>query len=308
MLLLSLFCWFFADGPPLDWHSWDADHYTVVPIDGVASPTSLRPAGDTWLVCADLLEAQPGLFEMVFDEHGSAQAQRLLTLPSLDLRGMAVRQDRAVFLVAANDFSPSPSQWRSLLVSVDATERRLGESKLLDQGNTCFDGRPECGIVSVLFLRDGHLLALRAADHPSLILMKHTGTRWEPVIHHVLFANRRLAHPVDIQVFGEDLIILFRDQWVLARLPLAEATAMSSQSLHAEPVFDFGHLQNTITTSNQQLLALGLAEAFALDTNGDLLILLNNRGFPFVKSPDGVLDRRAKIVRFSNQGGPWVEK
>ena len=73
----------------------------------------------------------------------------------------------------------------------------------------------------------------------------------------------------------------------------------SALKFNLKTVFDFSHLKKRFRLSNIRYSNRGLAEGYDFDEAGNLLVVLNNRGYDFRKSPDNVLDDAPKLLVFT---------
>ena len=90
---------------------------------------------------------------------------------------------------------------------------------------------------------------------------------------------------------------------MLAAVKLENPLPETLLKLEMTPVFDFNPIRKLFKAGSQGFYYQGLAEGFAFDGNGNLLVLLNNRGFVFEKSPDGILGVAPKLLVFTRESG-----
>ncbi len=275
----------------------DASRFELAPLE-VFSPTTLLFNDGALLLGADLLEAQPGVYRATWRD-GKWRAVLARWLPQQELQGLQRGTAGELVVVSSRRFSAKPKDWANQTVTLEPLQLRIVDHARFNIPNRCGDDTFECGMVAALPIDGSRWLAVTAKRPARLHLMEFGDGAWNPIKSALVRLGRRYPVVSEVKRIGDQLAFLLKDRWVLAAVDLEKAVlAVDKGRVDLEPLLDFSHLKKEIRIANARVQYRGLAEGFDFAPNGDLLILLNNRGYPFRKSPDQILDARAKLLVF----------
>lgn len=282
MVAASLLCLFlsFQEGEPVNpFASLDANRYTVRPLTGLISPTALIFVKDTLFVGCDLLEPMPGIYRIA--PEGQANPGLVFHMPQVAIEGLSHGTDAKVHVAASRVFSAYPKEWRGQIQTVNLKD--LQQTALHKPGldPLCSDESHQCGLVAAYPLGERQWLMVTRQNVAEIILMRFDGTDWSRIISLPVFVDGRQTTLSGFALMDKQLVFLSQNRWALSTAPLKDLFAPNAWRLQTKKVLDISNLKREFPVENTVLQLQGFAEDFAFDAQGNLHVLLNNRGYPF---------------------------
>jgi len=304
MLLTLMATWtlWSAEGLAFRVAKLDAPGFTLHALD-VDSPTALLFQEGALFLAADLLAPRPGVYRLRLDD-GAWRATLARWLPQREIQGLSHGPDGAVLAVSSRRFSAREEDWRNEAMALDPRQLRWRDRFEINLPTACSDGDLDCGVVSLVAIGGDRWLAVNAKYPAALSQMAMRNGVLEPVRTLYLRLEGRPPQVTEMRRYGDQLAFLVKNRWTLAVVDLKDALAVDASKLEMRPLFDFSFLKPRLRTESARLDYGGLAEGFDFAPNGDLFIVLNNRGFAFRKSPDGALDARPKLMILKRRPDP----
>ena len=298
--LLLGWLWLAAE-PPTSFSALAADRFEVFRFENLESPTSLLFIRGEMYAGADLMEAHPGFYR-IYPERAGFRTGLVRALPQQSVDGLILGGDGAVWVASGRKFGALEAEWVGQALFLEAVQYQHVETVILDLPNTCPDGTADCGLVGIYPVSADRWLAVTRRSPTMLHLLERQKDGWVKIHAAILRLDRKIPSVSEMKVIDGHLVFLLQDQWLLAGVDLSEAVENRSWKLALEPFFDFSGLKKEFTLENPRVVYQGLPEGFDLDPEGNLWVALNNRGFVFRSSPDGVLDNKPKLLLFRKEG------
>ncbi len=298
-------CWLLFWGQS-NFSEYSPSRFKLHVIENITSPTGLLVRGDKLFMTADHLDPKPGLYGL--HERGDLfKAGLLKILPQQHIDGLGVDGKGNFRLVSGRLFSAHKADWVNQIILLSQSQYDLVDIWKPDLPNRCSDGNYDCGLVGMVNLPSG-LAVLVSRKSPSRVyLMKQVSGKWERQKAQPLALNGQYVTVSDVMLLQGKLVFLMKNKWALGSLDPAELESDSFGRLELEPMFDFSVLKKSFRVGSSGFLYKGLAEAFAIHPDGRLLVVLNNRGYSFKKTPDDVLGEAPRILAFSPAKAPAQE-
>jgi len=290
-------CWLFFSGKP-DFQSYDPTVFQLHAIKNMTSPTGLLVNKGRLFLSADHLDPRPGLYSLHKHPKEGYRAGLLQILPQQSIQGLNMSPTGSFRLISDRLFSTHPADWVSQVVLLSANQYNLLDIWKPDIPNECNNGQRHCGLVGLVNLPDGSMIAVTRKGPARLYRLQKVSGEWQVLRSWPLTVKGRYVTVSDLMYHNGSLIFLVKNKWMLASLDPAVLGERPGKYLELNPVFEFAHLGKSMRVGSVSFLYAGLAEAFAFDEGGQLLVVLNNKGYTFDKSPDQVLDERPKLLVF----------
>lgn len=324
--MLWLVCWLWVQ-QPVDpaFRDLDPKRFVLHPIAGAYSATSLVRVGDEWFVTLGLPDARPGLYRLVYRapapvEATSRSRREELSLGEVRVRAAvkslhheAVADDNTGFvvvpvkptmqedlrgvqpwgdadtlaLVSSRRFDRELDAWQGRLMLVNRHYWFMQEVITLPESPICLNKSYDCGAAAAVWLAADRMLIFRDQDPSQVTLLVKRADVWLEQRTWKLAVERRSLSIGEVRLRGETLYLLLRKRRQIGAVSLKTLLASEAPRVQVTPVFDFSFLKREITSSNLQFRYSGLAEGFDWDQDGNLFVLLNSHGFPFLKLPMG---------------------
>ncbi len=325
--MLWLFCWMWFQQPvDPAFQDLDPKRFVLHPIAGAHSATSLLRVGDEWFVTLGLPDARPGLYRLVYRAPAQAaeaprKRRKKLSVGEVRVRatvrslrdGTTAADDETGFvvvpvkaamqedlravqpwgdadtlaLVSSRRFDRKLEEWRGRLMVVNRDYWFTQEVITLPESPVCLNKTYDCGAAAVVWLDAERLLVFRDQDPSQVTLLVKRADVWLEQRSWKLVVERRNLSIGEVRLRGETLYLLLRKRRQIGAVPLKSLLASEASRVQVTPVFDFSFLKREITSSNLHFRYTGLAEGFDWDQDGNLFVLLNSHGFPFLKLPMG---------------------
>ena len=286
-------------GEPTVWAALRPDVFEVHELHNISSPTTILRVGKKLFLGADYLAARPGLYRLSFVAGTGYQAGLLKILPQQAVEGLQLMEDGSILVVSGRYFSADAEDWVGQLISLDPRQYQLiGRTEMVQPDNICSDGTRNCGLADIVFLSDKQILAFTKKGPAKVYLLIRNGEDWIVQKSLPVFSNRKAVTISEVKRIDGRIVCLLKNRWMLAACLPQDILADGSWKLELEPVFNFRPIRKRFRIEDATVYFYGLAEGFDFDTAGNLLVLLNNRGYAFRKSPDGKLGRSPKLLLF----------
>ena len=279
------------------WEGLDAKRFELVSLKGCESPTSILWVDKQLYVTADYLAPRPGLYRLT-RRGRNYRAGLVAHLPMQQIDGLHPGPGGSLDLVSGRFFTGKSEDWVDQIITIDPVYYQQAGTIFTGTKNRCRLERPGCGLVGIHRLPDGRILAMSGRGPARLHLLQEQGDRWQTVWTTTLRTRKGNAIVSELRVIGTKLVILVKNKWQLAAIELEQALGYNEGGLPLEPVFDFSNLEDQFRLGSQSFYFDGIAEGFDFDSEGNLLVLLNNRGYPFKQTPDNKKDDQPLILIF----------
>ncbi len=296
--MLGLAAWLLCLGAGPSFDGLAPNRFQVFELNNIRSPTSLLRWRDRIFLGADLMDPYPGIHRLTYSKASGHGAAVVSLQPQQAVEGLQLHEEDELFLVSSREFSADQTKWVNQVLHLDIARFNTLVREYPGLRNDCGDGSLECGLTGMHPLAPNRWLAVTKRRAARLFLLEKEGEVWHERKSVFMTLNRKYVPIVEMKLREGWLLFLLRDAWTIAGIPLDEAKLFESTKLSLQPLFDFSALKDAFRISNARFWFKGLAEGFDFDANGNLLVVLNNRGYEFQKSPNGVLDRRPKLLVF----------
>jgi len=258
----------------------------ILNLKGVVSPTGVLVQGHHIYLTADLLESRPGLF--LLDRRDPEEvARRITTWTLTDVQDLSIYQE-SLLISASRVLKGEAADWSSEFFSYHLERHQLGARNKLPAVILCPDLRPECGISCVIQLGADRILALRPQEPPRLIQYWKVQGQWQQVSARSLYLRGRPPAISSMRREGEQLLFLIRNRWLLTVVDLVDTVETGTLKLPLKRFFDLSFLRDRLVVDSNIKVADGLAEGVDIDEQGDLWVVINNRGYDYQRgTPPG---------------------
>lgn len=295
-------CWYFVlfllGQLPSSLPRWDVDSVQALNIFGLESPTGILRTGGGWFAVSGLEEAFPGVYSLTQDGNGF-HAQLLKYLPQMDVEDLGLEPGSdSLRIISGRKFSPESVDWIGQSLVLEPSQFRIVENTPLAVSPECFDQSMRCGLVALEPLSDTVLMAVKKKDVSTLYLFEKRNTSWYQKSASSLTLNRKFVSISAVRRKDHLLYFLVKDKWLLASLPVEALSQEVEAELRLETQFDFGAIQKKWMVLDTALAFEGMAESFDFDGQGNLILLLNNRGKKFQGAPGQAPLPLPKLLRF----------
>ena len=289
------------------WTGLSPDVFEVHELHHITSPTTILRVEKQIFLGADYLSPRPGLYRLSFEPNEGYRAGLLKILPRQAVEGLQLMENGELLVVSGRNFTVRPEDWNGRLIALEPRQHQLaGITEITEPDNICSDGSRDCGLVDVVFLSENQLLAFtKGASAKAHLLIRESGG-WALQKSVPVFSEQKAATISEVKRINGRIICLVKNRWQLAECLPERVTAEDSWRLVLEPVFDFRPIRKKFGIEDPTLYFYGLAEGFDFDVAGSLLVLLNNRGYAFRKSPDGKLGLSPRILLFPKKKSPAI--
>ena len=283
---------------------FQVEPFVVKTIQGIDIPTDIHFAEGRYFLTAGVLDPKPGIYGLHPAEGDALRAGLLQILPRQDIQGISTGSEDQFLLASMRHFTVNPEDWESEVVTVDSLQYRPLSFQQSNVPSRCGNGRFECGLTEVLYLEPERLIAVSLQRPARLFLLslidgKWTGGRGIPIMH-----QGRYTMVSAMERKGDKLVLLLKDRWSLVTLDLVQALDPTVSTFDTALFFDFSSIAKRFRAGPPRFVMEGLADGFAIGARGELAVILNNQGYTFQKSPDGVLNERPKLLIFPPQTSP----
>lgn len=276
----------------------DPNRFQVHELNNIQSPTSVLRWRDRIFLGADLMDAYPGIHRLTYSEASGHHAAVVSLQPQQDVQGLQIANKGEIYLVSSREFSADPKKWVNQVIHLDLARFNTLGREYVGLRNDCGNGSLECGLTGIHALAPNRWLAITKRRAATLYLLEKKREAWLQHKAVLMTLGGKYVPIVEMKVRDGFLLFLLRDAWTIAGIPLDENKLFQSTKLELRPLFDFSALKTEFRVSNARFWFKGLAEGFDFDEAGNLLVVLNNRGYMFQKSPNEILDRRPKLLVF----------
>ena len=298
MVGLLLYPWLLVSSTGF-WDRLDPERYQVFSLEGIDSPTSLLYLGDRFYVGADLMEPRPGIYRLLAPRDGRIRGVLTAYLPQQAVESIFQGPAGSLRVVSSRWFTPRKEDWGNQLLTLEPTRFQQVERVAVGIGNRCRDGTFGCGLTGMIPLEGETWLGVTRAGPAELSLLVLQEGVWQPIRTLPIKVNHKYATVSELKRRGDELLFLLQDRRMIAGISRTELLNARGTSVSLTPLFEFPLLKRQFRISNAALGYRGLAEGFEFDPQGNLYLLLNNRGYSFTKKPEAVPETRPLLLRFS---------
>ena len=263
------------------------DRFSVHEIHGVEAPTGILCHEGAWYLTAGLPESRPGLFRLLRETNGRFVAKLAFPAMQLDLSALFQAPGQGnIGLISARTFSSEESDWLGTYSVLNLETMTPHHQWTLQINPQCYNGTYECGLSSVVHLDDNRILAFRTADPARVTLLTKLNGQWQPLQQVTLVIDRKYVKVAEARRFGDRILLLLQRRWMLVEFDIAAFNDAELARLELTKRFDFSALKKKIVSADLRTRYEGLAEGFEIDDRGNLLVVLNNNGFPYQRIPE----------------------
>lgn len=299
MNLLSLaFCWLFMGPQGPDFSMYDPAIFQLRPIENITSPTGILVHEGRLYLSADHLDPRPGLYGLHHHPKAGWRAGLLQILPQQHIDSLGLDSLGNFRLVSSRLFTVHAADWVNQVILLSPNQYNLADIWKPPVPNQCSSGDYQCGLTGMVDLPDGSLLAVTRKGPAKLHQLRKVSGEWRSTGSWPLAVKGRYVTISDLAILDGSLVFLLKNKWMLASLDPAALETRPGKRLELKALLDFSGLKKQLRVGSPSFLYAGLAEGFAVHPDGRLLVLLNNRGYEFKKSPDQVLGDRPKLLVF----------
>ncbi len=243
----------------------------------IVSPSGMLLRDSEFIVCTGRLDPIPSILSWPLTAQQPQPSQQI-ALSSYYLYDLFEDEQGAWLLTSKT--SPYYSQRTIELHQLDLASRNIAFSAQVDLAEYC-SVNEFCPLSSAVTFADNMIAATSETPSSLLILKKDPKGRYVAKTRRHISLNRRFCSISDILIVEDHLWLLVRNQWTIARAPLAELMGDSYRSIALEGLYSFDDLKKTFSTQNGLHASQGLAEAMTVDGKGKLWLLLSPAGDVF---------------------------
>lgn len=304
-MLIWLVCITTASGPIWKPNQLDVTRTEVHALNGIDSPTAALWLDNQLHLGADLLETRPGVYRISPNEKGELWASLVHFLPQQEIEGLNLGPEGRFYAASNRWFTHQREDWKPNLLEIDHNAREQLSRTPFDVDTACGDGQPRCGVISIIPLDSKRIAVFTKRKLARVRLFIKDKDAWKERFNAPIRSMGRYPVVSEVKRFGDRFVFLLKDQRQFAEMPIADLNDTNDKRwLDINPVFNYRILDQRLKPSKLRLITEGYAEGFTTDAGGNLYVVFNIRGYKWTKSPDNVLDTRAKLVIFKTDGPP----